>query len=284
VEVVAYLPPALLTHLRVVVARSHTLTAASTWAEVDEQVRRKCVDVAVTDLQMDGRSTTAELKSLRTRFPALPVVVYTTLSPSTLQGMVELARYGVEHVVLHRFDDDPRRFLELLERLPGYALSDRLLELLAQPLSRVSVEVARAVEWLYRTPSRFHDTPDLAAAAGMTVRTLYRQLESAGFASPKTLVQGARLLRAYSYLQEPGNQLQGVAEKLGYSEPRVLSRQMQAAIGLRPTELRNRIEPEAFVGLLAARLMVMRREVEVGKAPSRATGRDDAAGGQALEE
>jgi AraC-like DNA-binding protein len=221
---------------------------------------------------------------LRARFPALPVVVYTTLSPSTFQGIVELARHGVEHVVLHRFDDDPRRFLELLERLPGYALSDKLLELLALPLRRVTVEVARAVEWLFRTPSRFHDTPDLAAAAGMTVRTLYRQLDAAGFASPKSLVQGARLLRAYSYLQEPGNQLQNVAEKLGYSEPRLLSRQMQAAVGLRPTELRDRITADEFVGLLAARLMKAPQGDGVGRQPSRATVRDDAPGRQELKE
>lgn len=254
-EVVALLPPPLLSHLRVVLSRGHSLTAVPSWDSLDDVVRHRVVDAAVIDVQNEENGTLAEFRGFLCRHPGMPLVVYTTLSPGTLRGIVELAKHGVEHVVLHRFDDDPRRFLELLERLPGYALGDALLEMLARPLSQLPPEVAHAVERLFRTPTRFHDTPDLAAAAGMTVRTLYRQLDAAGFASPRMLVRSARLLRAYSYLQEPGFQFKDVARKLGYPDPRTLSRQLQATVGLRPTDLRGRIAPNEFVGLVAARLL-----------------------------
>ena len=254
-EVVAFLPPPLLSHLRVVLSRGHSLTAVPSWDSLDDVVRHRVVDAAVIDVQGDENGTMPGIRAFLTRHPAMPLVVYTTLSPTTLRGIVELARHGVQHVVLHRFDDDPRRFLELLERLPGYAMGDELLELLARPLSRVTPEVSQAVERLFRTPTRFTDTPDLAAAAGTTVRTLYRQLDAAGFASPRMLVRAARLLRAYSYLQEPGFQFKDVALKLGYPDPRTLSRQLQATVGLRPSDLRGVIAPAEFVGLLAARLL-----------------------------
>lgn len=254
-EVVAYLPPPLLSHLRVVLSRGHSLTAVPSWESLDDVVRHRMVDAAVIDVHGDANGTLVGVRSFLDRHPAMPLVVYTTLSPTTLRGIVELAKHGVSHVVLHRFDDDPRRFLELLERLPGYALGDELLELLSQPLAQTAPEVVHAVEQLFRAPVRFHDTPDLATAAGMSVRTLYRQLESAGFASPRMLIRAARLLRAFSYLQEPGFQFKDVAQKLGYPDPRTLSRQLQATVGLRPSDIRGRIAPNEFVGLLAARLL-----------------------------
>ena len=263
-EVVAYLPPPLLAHLRVVLSRGHSLTAVPSWDSLDDVVRHRGVDAAVIDVQGDGNGTLAGVRSFLDRHPGMPLVVYTTLSPTTLRGIVELAKHGVSHVVLHRFDDDPRRFLELLERLPGYALGDELLELLARPLAQTAPEVVHAVEQLFRAPVRFHDTPDLAAAAGMSVRTLYRQLETAGFASPRMLIRAARLLRAFSYLQEPGFQFKDVAQKLGYPDPRTLSRQLQATVGLRPSDIRGRIAPNEFVGLLAARLLSATPEPEDG--------------------
>ena len=60
------------------------------------------------------------------------------LAPSTINAIVRLAKSGVEHVVLSRFDDEPRRFLELLEGIPGSALGDRMLHELAGPLSTLA--------------------------------------------------------------------------------------------------------------------------------------------------
>jgi AraC-like DNA-binding protein len=254
VQVVVHLPSALLSHLRVVLSREHVVRSAESWNEVEEIVRRYAIDVAVLDPTAEGASGTEGIRKLIERHPSLPLVVYTALSPQSLKAVVALARYGVEHVVLHRFDDDPRRFLALIERLPGYALGERLLERLAAPMGRLPLSVARAIERLVRSPGHFFGTADLASAAGVTVRTLYRQLDAAGLASPRLVVQGARILRAYSYLQDRGTQLDSVAAKLGYSAPRILSRQIQQWSGLTPSELRHRVSPDAFVRVLVKRI------------------------------
>jgi AraC-like DNA-binding protein len=202
------------------------------------------------DDPMDGRG----LGRLRDRHPSIPVVVYTVLTAATLRAVVAMARQGVEHVVLHRFDDEPRRFLGLLEQLPGYALSDRLLAELSGALERLPTPTARAVERLVRLPHRFGGVEDLADASGVTVRQLYRQLEAAGIASPRWLVQGARVLRAFAYLQDRGCSIGAAARKLGYSQSRVLARQMLEVAGRPATEARRSVAPETMVELLSEKL------------------------------
>ena len=72
---------------------------------------------------------------------------------------------------------------------------------------------------------------DLATAAGMNLRTLYRNLEPAGIFSARALVVSARLLRAYSFLQDPGRSIKDVAAKAGYHSPWQLSQQLRELTG-----------------------------------------------------
>jgi AraC-like DNA-binding protein len=254
VDVVALLPPPLLSHLRIVLAHGHSVAEATDWPAAEAMLRRRSVDALVVDPRPEPGASVMWLTRLRERHPAVPMVVYTVLTPGTLRAMVELARHGVEHVVLHRFDDDPRRFLSLLEQLPGYALSERLLAQIAAPLGRLPSATARAVERMVRLPHRFTGVEDLAAASGVTVRQLYRQLETAGIGSPRWLVQGARVLRAFAYLQDRGCSLGDAARKLGYSQPRVLSRQMLEVVGRTPAEARRSLAAEMVVELLSEKL------------------------------
>lgn len=253
-HVVAFLPPPLLTHVRVVLGGEHSVVAVESWEALHQALRRSPVDVVLVDPSAAGGSETEAVVALRLAHPNLPVVVYTVLSPVVLRSITTLARHGVEHVVLFRFDDEPQRFRDLLERLPGYVLGDQVLEALAEPLGRLPAAVARAIERCFRLPHRFHDAGDLAGAAGVTLRQLYRVLEGAGLESPRLVTQSARLLRAYAYLQDPGATLAATAAKLGYSAPRVLSGQIVEATGLRPSELRDTMAPQQFVQLIVRRL------------------------------
>lgn len=256
-QVVACLPPILLSHLRVVLARGHSVVPVEDSPALWDAVRHQPVDVAVLDPRVPGIST-VDIRAISRQHPSLPLVVYTTLGATTMSAVVELARHGIEHIVLHRFDDAPRRFLALLERLPAYALGDRLLSRLGTPLATLPPATAQMLQALVREPTRFRDTRELAAGAGVDRRTLYRQCEAAGLATPRMLLRGARLLRAYAYLRDPGVFIEDVAVKLGYSEPRRLSQHMQDAVGLKPTELRRMLAPDDFVALLASRLWLPR--------------------------
>jgi AraC-like DNA-binding protein len=251
VDVVAYLPRPLLQHLTIVLGSQHNLIAAGGWDALRSAVLQQVTDVLVVDPSADGAPRIDEIAELHRQFPSLPVVVYTTLTSTSMRAILELGRLGIEHVVLSRFDDERRRFLDLLERVPGQMLSDKMLALLGPELGRLPVTLIRAVELLFRTPTRFRNSQDLAAAAGTQLRTLYRQLESAGIHSPRLFVAAARLLRAYSLMRDPGRHIKDVAAKVGYHSQYQLTQHMRLLTGYTPRVARSRIEPEEFVALLA---------------------------------
>ena len=163
--------------------------------------------------------------------------------------------------MLSRFDDEPARFLELLESIPAHSLGAAMLDELAEPLSCLPVVVARAIDQLYRSPMRFKNAADLAEAAGMNVRTLYRNLEPAGIYSARALVVSARLLRVCAYLQDPGRSIKDVAAKFGYHSPWQLSQQMREMTGRTTEQARHEFSGEALVALMARRVRRRRREV-----------------------
>jgi hypothetical protein len=67
------------------------------------------------------------------------------------------------------------------------------------------------------------------------------------------VVTGARLLRAYSYMREPGHSLLDVATKLGYTQQQ-LRRSMVELVGQTPVRVRTTVDAEQFVGILALHL------------------------------
>lgn len=250
-DVVAYLPRQLLSHLTIVLGPQHTLISAGTWDELRAAVQQHVTDVLVVDPIADGSLRVDVIEQIHRLFPSLPIVIYTMLSASSMRAIHNLGRMGLEHVVLNRFDDERRRFLDLLERVPGQTLSDQMLRLLAPELAKLPVTLVRAIEQLYRSPARFHNAQDLSSAAGTILRTLYRQLEMAGIHSPRILVASARLLRAYALLRDPGRQVKEVAAKVGYHSQYQLTQHMRALSGYTPRAVRTYVEPEQFVALLA---------------------------------
>jgi len=210
-------------------------------------------DLLILDPSARDGAMVDSLEALVNRHPELPVIVYTTLTPQAMRLVVRLARVGVQHVVLNRFDDEPRRFLDLIERIPAHPLSELLLEQLAEPMRQLPVVLARAIEQLVRSPSRAASVPELAALAGMTSRTLYRYMAPARL-PPRELIVCARLLRAYTFLRSPDSRLKEVSVKLGYADPALLSEQLREWAGVAPKELRHAVTPREFVRRLADRL------------------------------
>ncbi len=216
-------------------------------------------DIVVADPQADHGDGIAAVEDLRRHLPSLPIVLYTQLAPASVQAVVRLAKVGIEHVVLNRFDDEPERFLSLLEGIPVQALSDRMLQELAESLSRLPAGLVRSIDQLFRSPARFKNAQDVAAAAGMTLRTLYRSLEAAGIFSAWTLVVSARLLRAYALLQDPGRSIKDVAANAGYHSPWQLSQQFRALTGQTTNQIRRDVTSDVLVRLLAERVRRGRR-------------------------
>jgi AraC-like DNA-binding protein len=253
-HVVALLPRNLLSHLRIVLGDFHSLDSATDSAELHSLLRASDADVLVVDPSAhDGRWERA-VEEVVSAHPALPVIVYTTLTPSAMRHVVQLARIGIQHVVLNRFDDEPRRFLDLIERAPAHPMAELMLQELATRLATLPVVLTRAIEQLFRSPARVRTSQELAELAGMIPRTLYRHLTPLGL-QPRHLLICARLLRAYTLLRGQGVRLKEIALKLGYAAPDHLSEQLREWTGCSPKDLRNTLSPEEFVHALANHLL-----------------------------
>jgi len=253
-HVAALLPSNLLTHLRVVLGEHHSLSAAGSAAELYTLLRSSDVDVLVVDPVMHEERSDGALDELVAAYPQVPAIVYTTLTPAAMRQVVRLARLGLQHVVLNRFDDEPSRFLDLIERAPAHPLAEAMLQELAVPLRALPVIVTRAIEQLFRSPARVKNTQELASLAGMIPRTLYRHLMPVGL-QPRQLLICARLLRTYTLVREPGVRVKEVAFKLGYADPDHLTEQLREWTGCSPKDLRSTLSPDRFVRLLASHLL-----------------------------
>ena len=108
---------------------------------------------------------------------------------------------------------------------------------------------------MVHTPAAFKGVPDLAAAAHVSRRTIYRECERAELASPREIIAAARVLRAYAFLRESDYSIEDVAEHLRFSSPHHLTKTMRWACGMTTARARDRLIPEEFVALLAQRLM-----------------------------
>ncbi|HTR79639.1 MAG TPA: AraC family transcriptional regulator [Gemmatimonadaceae bacterium] len=258
-DVSALLPRHLAIHLERVLGSEHVLCLAADWDALEAGVRSHIVDLVVVDPLVRGQDPVGTIERVRSSFPSLPVIVYTTLTPFSLQAVVRLARCGVHTVILHRIDDTPGRFLELLEGAPANVLGEQMLRELSVELAGLPVTVARAVEQLFRSPGRFRTTRDLATAAGMNTRTLYRNLEPVGLFSARLLVVAAQLLRVHAYLHDPGRSIKDAAAKAGYATPWKLAKQMREMTGRSTEQARRELGDDELVGLLA-RQMRRRRE------------------------
>jgi len=253
-HVVALLPRNLLSHLRIVLGEQHSLSTAGNAAELYSLLRSSDVDVLVVDPVTHDKSAEGVLDEIVAAYPHVPAIAYTTLTPAAMRHVVRLARVGLQHVVLNRFDDEPSRFLELIERVPAHPLADAMLQELAVPLRTLPVIVIRAIEQLFRSPARVKNTQDLASLAGMIPRTLYRHLMPVGL-QPRQLLICARLLRSYTLVREPGVRVKEVALKLGYADPDHLTEQLREWTGCSPKDLRSTLTPDRLVRMLASHLL-----------------------------
>jgi AraC-like DNA-binding protein len=256
VNVVSYLAPRQLTHLRMVLGQDHALYAADGWDAFSLLLRERMCDVAVVDPGASGQMEVAELVKIMEQFPATPLVLYATVVPRQMRAVSELARRGISSVVLYGFDDAADRFRRVLERRVGDPLAKELLLRLTPAIAQLDTATAAALQRLFMEPHLFRSADDIAAAAGCSRRTMYRQFADAGLGAPRLFVLGARVLRGFSLMRDPGHTIDDVARKLGFKSARGFSERTREMIGELATHARRRLTAENVLDRLARRLLV----------------------------
>ncbi len=184
------------------------------------------------------------------QYPSLPLVAYVGVAAPQMRAILDLSNSGLQHVVLHRFEDSTTGFSALINRVRGDPLSRRMLAELAPYLSQLPRELAAAVEDMFKRPSRFETALDLGVAAGIPSVRLYRSFDVAGLGSPKKLLIAAKLLRAAAYLRNPGYAVADVATKVGYKYSRKFTQHCVMVFGMNPARVRKRLNEEASIILI----------------------------------
>lgn len=91
----------------------------STWAELKHAVVRLSPCMIFADPVADGRGDPEAHLAHFSQEGRVPVVLYTTLSPESARILLELGNCGIRHVIFRGYDDEPRRFVELLAASDG---------------------------------------------------------------------------------------------------------------------------------------------------------------------
>lgn len=254
--VLACLPPARLERLRAAVDGPHPVRTVGDWLEAERFVRQHPVDVLIADPAFNAvEPDPASIMALRARFRSLPFIIYSAFDATTANALAALGRAGFEEVVLEGIDDEPWRLLELLGSQPGVALAARLLARIQPALQHVPEEIARAVERVIHTPAAFRGVPDLAEAADVSRRTIYREFERAKLGSPREVIAASRALRAYAFLRESDRAIEEVAAALRFSSTHHLTKTMLWACGMTTARARELVAPDELIERLFERIV-----------------------------
>jgi AraC-like DNA-binding protein len=254
-NVVALLSEHLLTTLRAVLRGEHRVVAPPALAELAAAVRAADADVLVVEPGTVPTPQWPHLVDLVQSAGTPTVVIYTTMTPPAMRATVELARLGIRHIVLKGYDDTPRHLRALFDALAAEFWTSALHARLAPRLCDAPPGIRDAVAFLFRSPDRVRDVPQLATIAGVAPRTLRRWLERAGIASAKRLILAARVEWAHALLRGGQLPVHEVARRLGYPTPRHFRRETQRLTALPPAALGRKVAGDAVVALLEERVM-----------------------------
>ncbi len=217
---------------------------ASSWKELEEIIRREPVSVVIVDPAADGVVDVDAVAGLLQRFPSLPIVGYVMLTPTAFGAIAELARRGLDHVVLHRFGDSRERLQQTISRVQTNPPSQKVMQQLEPVLRQVPLALARAIGDMFERPHRYTSVLELATTAAMPSVSVYRYLDTVHLGSAKKLLVAARLSRGLTYLKDPGYSVREVATKLGYRHSRIFTAHVIEVFDMTPSRLRSRMTEE----------------------------------------
>src|SRR5687767_5072561 len=95
----AVVPPAHTAKLRELDPAEYEWLAAESWDEALALVQTSPVAVGVVDPLLGGEAGIANVERLRELFPSLPLILYTTLTPTMAGVLLRLGQIGVRRVI-----------------------------------------------------------------------------------------------------------------------------------------------------------------------------------------
>jgi AraC-like DNA-binding protein len=230
-----------------------------TWDAALNTIRSRPVELAVIDPQLTGEARGQEIERLRVLFPSLPLILYTTLTPRLASVLLVLGQRGIRHAVFARFDDHPSHLRGVFLQEEARAVSQQLLDHIADALAPLPTELRWVLEEALRTPEAIQTVQQLAHRAHVDRRTCERWFTRVGLPSPRHFLAAARVLYAHRLLQDPGFTVEDVAERLGYSQVKTLQQHARTYLGLTAGEMRLSLTPHEALDRVVERFRLPER-------------------------
>jgi len=224
------------TRLEAALRGAHTVRLCDDWVTLTRACETEPVHLAVFDLYAGGRPSFEQVRLLGIRFPRLALLAYVALGSDRGRDMFDLARCGVDELVVVDADDDPvglRARLDKAEaRSAAAILRPAVAELPMLPRDAVLASVTRAHERL--------TAETLARRLGASRPALTRALADVGLPPPNQLLTWGRLIVAAHLLEDGERSAEGVAGMLDFASPGAFRNACRRYLAATPQEVRTR--------------------------------------------
>ena len=227
----------------------YEVLAAENGREALRLLQQHDVDIVVSDVmmpEMDGVELCRQIKAdIQTSH--IPVLMLTALSADEdrLRGLEQ----GADDYLTKPFNLDVlrlrlKKFLQWSQN--AHQNFQQKIDVSPSEITITSLDeqlIKKATKAVEDNMTNDYTVEDLASAVGLTRGHLYKKLMAITGKGPADFIRTIRLKRARQLLDESGMQIAEVAYAVGYSSPKVFSRNFKSEYGLPPTEyLKNKGE------------------------------------------
>jgi AraC-like DNA-binding protein len=207
-----------------------------------------------------------ELRELLEELPSATVLAALPLGAADAEKLRTLLGWGVADVIALGREDTPAALERRIRLVQGRAVHRVLRRALPRGVpSRARALLTTAAE----TVAAGGQAPELAAALGVTERTVPRWCERADLPPPRRLLAWLRLLMAAELLDDPGRTVASIARACGYANEVSLKAALRQFMGAPPTELRRRGAFETAARAFAAELFELREAARARGKPEK---------------
>jgi len=208
-----------------------------------------------------------DLRDLLREFPGSVVLAALPVTPRTPPLLRTLLEWGVSDFIDTVREDTPAALGRRLETVRSRSVEHLLRRALPHGVPSRTRAVLMVAAEVVATGGQ---APEMAAALGISARTIPRWCERADLPPPRRLLAWLRVLLAADLLDDPRRSIEGVARACGYAGGPALKTALRNLLAATPRSLRERGAFETTAKAFAAELFQLREGARARGKPEQA--------------
>jgi transcriptional regulator GlxA family with amidase domain len=206
-------------------------------SELTNLVADRWTDVVIVEpWDAEGATTVDAVRQIRSRFPALPILIYCSLTTDSARQIAALCKAGADEVLMRGTDDIGSVLREVMRTA---TLSRVASEVCRWVEPRVPADAMMIVSYCAQHAATPLSVAGVARALGINRKTLLNRLASANLPAPGVVISWCRLLVAAWVLEQGERPIEQVALALGFGSGTGFRNMLRRYTGLRPSQLRS---------------------------------------------